>query len=70
MLYYKIPVMDALKDAGYSAYRLRSENLLGQSTLTKIRAGIVVGSIHLDALCRLLQCQPGDLIGYTNDPEK
>ena len=32
---YKIEIMKALKDAGYSTYRLRKEKILGEATLQK-----------------------------------
>lgn len=70
MLKYKINVLEALKEKGYSTYKLRKDNLLAQSTITKLNQGTVVSSDVLNALCRLLNCQPGDLIMYIADDEK
>ncbi len=36
-LVYKIDVMQALKDKGYTTYKLRNEKLLSESTLQKLR---------------------------------
>ena len=37
MIQYKINIIDALKNAGFSSYKIRQEKLLGQATLQKIR---------------------------------
>lgn len=63
-LRYKIDVVAALKAAGYSTYRLRNEKLIGEATMTKLRKGELVSWSNIDTLCRLLNCQPGDLIEY------
>lgn len=63
-IYYKIDVLSALKEKGYSAYKLRNEKILGESTIAKIRKGEIVSASNLAVLCELLQCQVGDLIEY------
>lgn len=60
-------VLAALKTAGYNTTRLRRERLLSESTLQKLRSGVGVSWDNLETLCRLLQCQPGDLLIYTED---
>lgn len=59
---YKINIMEALKDAGYSSTRLRRECLLGESYMTQIRRGELVSWKAIETICRLLDCQPGDLV--------
>lgn len=61
---YKIDVMAALKEKGYSSYKLRKEKLLGEATMTDIRKGQIVSLENLTRLCRLLECQPGDILEY------
>lgn len=61
---YKIDVLKALKEAGYSQNRIREEKLLGQATLTKIRHGELVSWSNMDVICRLLGCQIGDVLEY------
>ena len=63
-LRYKIDVLAALKEAGYSSYRLRKEKLLSESTLQKLRDGIIVSTDVIEQLCGLLNCQPGDLLEH------
>jgi putative transcriptional regulator len=63
-LKFKINVLDALKQAGYNTSRIRQENLLSQSTLQKLRDGGQLSWSNLETICRLLECQPGDILEY------
>lgn len=65
-LRYKIDVVSALKEAGYTTYRLRNEKLIGEATMTKLRKRELVSWNNIDTICSLLNCQPGDLIEYTS----
>lgn len=64
---YKIDVLAALRAAGYTQNRIRTEKLLGVSVLSKIRAGGLPSWHEMDVICRLLNCQPGDLVEYVAD---
>ena len=61
---YKIDILEALKAAGYSTYRLRKDKLLGEATIQRIRKGEPVSWENIATLCTLLNCQPGDLLRY------
>ena len=63
-LRYKIDVLNALKEKGYNTNKIRTEGLLSQSTLQKFRQQQGVSWENLETLCRLLKCQPGDLIEF------
>ena len=67
MIRYKIDVLQALKNAGYSTYKIRKQNLLFESTLTKIRKNEIVNTDNLNILCKLLKMQPGDILEYIQD---
>ena len=69
MLRYKINVIAALKEAGYSTYRIRNEKILTEAQLQHIRRNHLLTHDALDKLCRLLDCQPGDLLEYVSDKE-
>jgi len=57
-----------LAENGYTSYKIRQEKVIGQGTLTKLKAGAGgVDAKTLDKLCRILQCQPGDLMEYVPD---
>lgn len=64
---YKIDVISALKSAGYSTYRIRKEKLFGEATLQKFRQGELVSWENISTLCKLLCCQPGDILEYVPD---
>lgn len=66
-LRYKINVLDALKEKGYSSYTLRKEKLLSESTIQKLREGEGVAWDNLDTLCRLLDCDISELLEYQRE---
>lgn len=66
---YKIDIMAALKERGYSSTRIREEKLIGQSYLQQIRHGELVSWKTIDTLCKLLDCQPGDIVEYIPDAD-
>ena len=68
-LRYKTDILKALKEKGYSSTRMREEKLMGQSYLQQLRRGEMVSWKTIDLLCRLLECQVGDLIEYVADDE-
>lgn len=61
---YKINVLSALKEKGYSTYKIRKEKLFGEATLQKFRNSELVSWENLNTLCQLLNCQPGNIVGY------
>lgn len=66
-LSYKIDVITELKNAGYSTYRIRKEKLLSESTMQKFRNKESVSWENIEILCKLLNCQPGDILEYESD---
>ena len=61
---YKVDVLAALREHGYSSTRIREGKLIGQSYLQQLRHGELVSWKTIDTICKLLECQPGDLIEY------
>lgn len=67
---YKINIMQALKDKGYTSYKLRTDKFFGESAMTKFRNGNTKITVeNLETLCALLNCQPGDILEYVPDEE-
>ncbi|MCM1024009.1 MAG: helix-turn-helix domain-containing protein [Prevotella sp.] len=66
---YKIDVIAALKKAGFSTYKIRKEKIMSESTLQKFRNGEIVTADNLALICKLLGCQPGDILEYVEKPE-
>lgn len=67
MIRYKIDILAALSDVGYSSYRLRKEKLIGERTIQQLRTNTLVSWANIDIICRLLNCQPGDLLEYAEE---
>lgn len=67
MIKHKIDILEKLKQAGYSSYRLRNEKIFGQSTIQRFRDNDVCEIPIIDKLCELLNCQPGDILEYVPD---
>lgn len=61
-------IMERLAEAGYSAYRLQKEGIMSNSTMDRIRHNKAISTETINTICRLCQCQPGELIRY--EPEK
>lgn len=64
---YKFDVLEALKSTGITTYKIRREKLLSESTIQAFRRGEMVGMDNIGRVCRLLHCQPGDLLEYVED---
>lgn len=61
---YKLDILDALKQAGYSTYRLRKEKILGERVIQQLRDGELVSWKTIETICGILNCQPGDIVEY------
>lgn len=70
MIQYRFNLLEALNKAGYNTTRIRKEKLIPEATLQNMRNGKQISMTTLDTLCRLLQCQPGDILIYTKEPEQ
>ena len=66
-LRYKVDILAKLKAEGYNTTRLRKEKLLSESTIQKFRNKLPVSWENIETLCRLLKCQPNDIIEYVPD---
>ncbi len=57
-----------LEVKGITTYKIRKENIISQSALSKMKNG--EGNIDtrtLERLCKILGCQPGDIMEYVED---
>ena len=66
-IYYKFDILAALKEKGFSSYRIRKEKLLGESTLQSLRKGEPISFDNVARICEMLDCQPGDLLYYIKE---
>ena len=67
MIKYKIDILAALREKGYTSYKLINNKLMGNATIQKLRKNEVVYGNNLNLLCTLLNCQPGDILEYVPD---
>ena len=63
-------ILGKLASCGWPTTRLQREHLISNGTIIQIRAGKPITTATIDTICRLCNCQPGDLISYVPDPEK
>ncbi len=66
---YKIEIISALKKAGYNTNTIRKEKLLSEGTLQSLRNGKYISMSAISKICKLLNCQPGDIIEYVDEDE-
>lgn len=64
---YKENMLDALKSAGLTTYQIRKEHLLSEGCVQSLRAEKPISWSNIEALCRLLKKQPGDILEYVED---
>ena len=64
---YRVDVLTALKEAGYSTYKIRRDKILGEATLQLIRENKPVSWENMSTICGLLNCQPGDIMEFIPD---
>lgn len=58
-----------MKEKGLTTYRIRQEKIITETTLQRLRRGESVATHSICALCRALECQPGDLMEYVPEEE-
>jgi DNA-binding Xre family transcriptional regulator len=69
-----IKLVKKLRENNISQYKLKQEKILGSATITKIfrNDGLNGESIDIkvvDKMCKLLNCQPGDILECVEDIE-
>lgn len=67
MIKYRIDIIQALKQVGYSTYKIRKEKIFNESQLQQMREHKILAQDALNKVCALLNCQPGDILEYVPD---
>lgn len=70
MIKYKLDIIQALKNIGYSTYKIRKEKIFNESQLQQMRENKILAQDAMNKLCTLLDCQPGDILEYIPDGEE
>lgn len=65
---YKINILDELKNKGFTTYRIRKEKIFSEGTLQKFRNNETTVTLgNIETICKLLNCQPSDIMEYVPD---
>jgi len=56
-----------MREKGLSTYRIRQDKIIGQATLQKLKNNEPVNTDTIDALCFVLDCQPGDIMEFEKE---
>ena len=68
---YKIDVLDALREKGYTTFVLRKKRMLSESTIQKLRNNVIISLEQIGVVCDLLDVTPWDLVEcYHDTPEE
>ena len=59
---YKINILDALKEKGYTTYYIRQNKLLSESTLQRLRNNQTISMTSLLTIAKLLKMNISDII--------
>lgn len=60
-------LLKLMSEKGITSYTIKKDNIIGQATLKKIKEGGDIDTRTIDKLCRLLNCQPGDLLEFVDE---
>lgn len=56
-----------LDEKGVTSYTVKRDNIIGQATFRKIKEGGVIDTRTIAKICKILKCQPGDILEYIPD---
>jgi len=59
-----------MRENGITSYAIRKNCIIGQSTYKNIKSGGDIDTRTIDKLCKLLNCQPGDILEYVPDDDQ
>ena len=69
MIRFKIDVLEALKNKGYTTTKIRSEKIFSEATLTNFRNNKPVTTTTINTICEILKKQPGYILEWVPDKE-
>ena len=60
-------LLKLLDERGLTSYKIKQEKIIGQATLQKIKSGGDIDTRTISKLCKILECQPGDIMEYVDE---
>lgn len=58
-----------MQKAGITSYTIKRDKIIGQATYKKIMEGGDIDTRTIAKLCKVLECQPGDIMEYVEEEE-
>lgn len=58
------------KEKNITSYTIKKEKIIGQSAWKKIHENGHIDTRTIEALCKYLHCQPGDILEYIPEKEE
>ena len=62
-------LIKCMQEAGITGYTIKRDKIIGQATYKKIMEGGDIDTRTIAKLCKVLDCQPGDLMEYVDEEE-
>ena len=63
------PLWETMQKRNATTYTLQVKGQISSSTIRRLKAGGSVSTNTLDALCKLLDCMPNEILTYVPDSE-
>lgn len=63
------PLWETLKKKKVSTYALINKHRISSNTIQRIRRNMSMNTVTLNDLCRILDCEVGDVLCYVKDDE-
>ena len=60
-------LINLMHEKGITSYTIKRDKVIGQATYKKIIEGGDIDTRTIAKLCKLLNCQPGDILEYSED---
>ena len=60
-------LINLMREKGITSYTIKRDKIIGQATYKKIIEGGDIDTRTIAKLCKLLNCQPGDILEYSDD---
>lgn len=60
---------ETMKKKGVTIYALVEKHGISRGTINKLRHNKNVTLVTIEHLCRILDCQPGEIVSYVKDEE-
>ena len=61
------PLWETMKRRNATTYTLQVKGGISSSTIRRLKAGESVSTNTLEALCKILECELQDIVGYLPD---